>query len=62
MRRWARAKGGGGAVSQGDVAALTEKKRDDREDRVQPGARLGRSRWSLSSVFDRRAVPRTMPV
>ena len=31
-------------VAMGDVAALTEKEIDDREDRVQPRAKLGRGR------------------
>src|SRR3984893_3689422 len=47
-------------VAMGDVAALTEKEIDDREDRVQPSAKLGRSRRVKIHVQLAQAIPRSL--
>src|SRR6266446_2952708 len=45
-------------VAMGDVAALTEKEINDREDRVQPGAKLRRSRSVKIHVQLAQPIPR----
>jgi hypothetical protein len=42
------------------VAALTEKERDDREHRVQPSAKLGRSRRVKIHVQPAQPIPRPL--
>jgi hypothetical protein len=42
------------------VAALTEKEIDDREDRVQPGAKLGRGRRAKIHVQLAQPIPRPL--